>query len=117
MADNFSVWKEHFIKQAKGLIPHENYFYRVVTAGREEGSMEEGKNNVKVVTPLAQIVERAKNAPTDTYDPTTGVIRQLLSKPRKVRTSKKRAPKKSTKKKAPKKKARKGTKKRLIKKR
>lgn len=93
MSDNFNVWKQHFINQAKGLIPHQDQFYKVITAGREEGSKEDEKN-VKIISPLKGIVERAENAPTNIYDPTTGVIRQSLKKPRKVRRSKKKAPRK-----------------------
>lgn len=98
MDDNFAIWRKHFVDQAKGLIPHQSQFYKVTTSEREEGSMEGGKKDVKIVE---QMVERAKNAPRTIYDPTTGVMRQSLGKPRSVRTLKKKAPakkKKSTKK-------------------
>ena len=118
MEDNFAVWKKHFIDQAKGLIPHQSQFYKVTTSAREEGSMEEGKKNVKIESPLKQMIVRAKNAPQTIYDPTTGVMRHSLGKPRSVQTSKKKrsVKKKSTKASKSKKKTPKKTKKKISKK-
>lgn len=89
MSNNFEVWKNHFIRQAKGLIPHEKQFYQVTT---EKGDSEKIKNdhNVTLVSPMQEVVERAKtniNNPIPTYDPVTGVVRHLARKPRSIRKS------------------------------
>lgn len=77
MNEEFHLWKEHFINQAKGLIPQEIFFYNVSTQkGRGEPSA-----NIKMVSPTEQIVKRAKatlsqvpTSPPTVYDPVTGVI-------------------------------------------
>jgi hypothetical protein len=78
MSEDFQVWKNHFINQAKGLIPHQKRFYKV--------SMQQGGGSqpiIKMVSPTEQIVERAKStldqAPS-VFDPVTGVMQQTKIK-------------------------------------
>jgi hypothetical protein len=83
MAEEFQTWKEHFINQSKGLIPHERKFYKV--------SMQKGRGGeptIKMVTPTEQVVERAKSKltePPNIYDPVTGVMQHTDSKHVKVK--------------------------------
>jgi hypothetical protein len=78
MSDEFQAWKNHFIEQAKGKIPHQKKFYRV--------SMQQGGGSqpaIKMVSPTEQIVERAKaniEHPPTVYDPVTGVMQQTIGK-------------------------------------
>ena len=92
MTEEFQTWKQHFIEQAKGLIPHQKSFYKV--------SMQQGKGdqpNIKMVSPTEQIVERAKSSlvqPPSVYDPVTGVMLQTSGKHLKIPTARKRKGKK-----------------------
>lgn len=78
MSNEFQTWKEHFIDQAKGLIPHQKYFYTV--------SMQHGKGEkplIKMISPTEQVVDRAKaklNHPPSVYDPVTGIMQHTSSK-------------------------------------
>lgn len=92
MSNNFEVWKNHFINQARGLIPHQEKFYSVTVD--KGGGAEVGKNNesINLVSPMQQVVERAKtdiSNPTNIYDPVTGIIRHSSTRPRTVRKSSK----------------------------
>lgn len=82
---NFEVWKQHFIKQAKGLIPHEQSFYPVTT---ENTKQSDSSTPVKLVSPMQDVVERAKtdisNPTTPIYDPITGIMRQSVKRSRTV---------------------------------
>jgi len=94
MADKFTAWKQHFVKQAKGLVPHEDTFYNVTTEKSGEKAFSNANPNVTLVSPVQQLVERAKNDKPETstiYDPVTGVMRQSATKHQRVRKySKKR---------------------------
>jgi len=105
MGDNFAIWKQHFINQAKGLVPHQEKFYKV--ASQNEGV---GKGitsgEIKMVTPTQEVVERAKTQPPlppAIYDPISGVMAHSLGRPRSVRKYKKARPTKKKKVKANKK--------------
>lgn len=78
MEGEYQMWVQHFIDQAKGLVPHQKTFYKI---GSQRG---EGKNTIQLVTPTKQVVERAKSSleelRKDTYDPITGVVHQSMSK-------------------------------------
>jgi hypothetical protein len=79
MSDEFQTWKQHFLDQAKGLIPHQKKFYKVSVQQGGGGS----HPPVKIVSPTEQIVERAKaslNQPPTVYDPVTGVMQQTNRK-------------------------------------
>lgn len=116
MGDNFEIWKQHFIKQARGLIPHEKVFYKVseqTGRGKEE--------NIKMVSPTEQVVERAKSNlsnPPVVYDPVTGITNQPIYKKKnnvrkrkqKGKISKIKKPKKPSKKKQSSKKGKKSSK-------
>lgn len=88
MGDEFQTWKEHFIEQAKGLVPHQRKFYRV--------SMQHGKGGeppIKMVSPTEQVVERAKSTlsqPPTIYDPVTGIMQHANRKHSKINTPRKR---------------------------
>lgn len=74
MADEFQQWKQHFVNQARGLIPHQSNFYRV---SEQKGRGDE--QNIKMVAPTQQIVARAKSSlanPPVVYDPVTGITKQ-----------------------------------------
>lgn len=76
MEGQYQIWIQHFINQAKGLVPHQKAFYKV---GSQRG---EGKPVIQLVTPTEQVVERAKASlkeKNDTYDPVTGVVHQSVS--------------------------------------
>jgi hypothetical protein len=91
---NFDVWKQHFVKQAKGLLPREDSFYPVTTEVNANRSISDGQIKVDLVSPVQQAVERAEsdiNSYTPIYDPVTGVTRHSSGKLRSVR--KKRATK------------------------
>ena len=94
MDEEFKIWKDHFIDQAHGLIPHEKRFYKVSTQkGRGV------KPNIKLISPTEQIVERAKSSlsnPPEVYDPVTGTM-QTKKRPRQVKNSRKRRKKKEQK--------------------
>jgi hypothetical protein len=78
MSEEFAVWKRHFINQARGLIPHQNKFYKV----REQKGSGGGSANIKLVTPTQQVVERAKSTLSDppvVYDPVTGITNQPIN--------------------------------------
>ena len=88
MSEEFQTWKHHFIQQAKGLITHQKRFYKV--------SMQQGKGgpqNIKMVSPTEQVVERAKTnlvqAPS-VYDPVTGVMQQTSGRHLNIPTHRKR---------------------------
>jgi hypothetical protein len=115
MSEEFQAWKNHFIDQAKGLIPYQKKFYKV--------SMQQGggtQPQIKMVSPTEQIVERAKASlqPPSVYDPVTGVMQQTKGKhiptsyKRKRKISKKRNQKKISRKKKMKTKTKKQKKKR-----
>lgn len=85
MTEEFRSWKQHFIDQAKGNIPHQRIFYKV---SKQEGSGEEP--NIKLVTPTEQVVERAKSTlsqPPSIYDPVTGIMQQTGGKHTKILSS------------------------------
>jgi hypothetical protein len=91
---NFDVWKQHFVKQAKGLLPREDNFYPMTTEANVNRSISDGQIKVNLVSPVQQAVERAEsdaNSYTPIYDPVTGVTRHSSGKFRSVR--KKRATK------------------------
>ena len=72
MGDDFVVWKQHFIDQARGHIPFQKKFYKVSSQGGRGG-----EPSIKMVTPTEQLVERAKSSlshPPSIYDPVTGVM-------------------------------------------
>ena len=72
MGDDFVVWKQHFIDQARGHIPFQKIFYKVSSQGGRGG-----EPSIKMVTPTEQLVERAKSSlshPPSIYDPVTGVM-------------------------------------------
>jgi hypothetical protein len=83
MSDEFQTWKEHFINQSKGLIPHQRKFYKV--------SLQKGRGDqpiIKMVAPTEQVVDRAKSKLTEApniYDPVTGAMQQTDSKHIKVK--------------------------------
>ena len=80
MSEEFQAWKQHFIQQAKGLIPHQKRFYKV--------SMQQGKGdqpNIKMVSPKSDLVQ-----PPSVYDPVTGVMQQTSGKHLKIPTRRKR---------------------------
>lgn len=122
MGDNFQEWKQHFIDQAKGLIPHEKKFYRVSQQKVKEPTREV---NIKMVSPTEQVVERAKatisNPPTK-YDPVSGLMLKSEVENSEIRvkrkTIRKRAPKPQKRKvsKKPKSKSKSSSKKKTIKK-
>lgn len=95
MSEEFHTWKQHFINQAKGLIPYQKKFYKV--------SMQQGAGSqptIKMVSPTEQIVERAKaslDQPPTVYDPVTGVVQQTNVKHIKPTSPRKKKRKKSTK--------------------
>ena len=76
MGDEFQIWKRHFIDQARGVIPHQRNFYKVSNQkGKGEGE------NIKMVAPTQQILERAKASLSDppvVYDPVTGITNQPI---------------------------------------
>lgn len=87
MGDRFSVWKRHFENQARGLIPHDNAFYKVSSDSKKRGEGD-SESKVSLVSPTQQVVERAKNQIKyhDTiYDPVTGIMLHSTGKPRSVR--------------------------------
>lgn len=96
MSEEFQVWKQHFINQAKGLIPHQKRFYKV--------SMQHGAGvqpTIKLISPTEQIVDRAKASleqPPTIYDPVTGAMQQTSGKHIKTTTPRKRKRKATTKK-------------------
>lgn len=87
MADNFAVWKQHFINQAKGLIPHQEKFYKVASDNRRGGNgITSGE--IKMITPTQEVVQRAKTQsplPPAIYDPLSGVMTHSAGRPRSVR--------------------------------
>lgn len=88
MGEEFQTWKQHFINQARGLIPHQRKFYKV---SLQEGGGEQPR--IKMVSPTEQIVERAKatlEQPPSVYDPVTGVMQQTSGKHIKARRPRKR---------------------------
>lgn len=88
MSEEFQTWKQHFINQAKGLIPHQRKFYKV---SMQQGGG--GQPTIKMVSPTEQIVERAKASldhPPSVYDPVTGVMQQTKGKHVKIATHHKR---------------------------
>lgn len=88
MSEEFHTWRQHFIDQAKGLIPHQKKFYKV---SMQQGSGEQPK--IKMVSPTEQIVERAKaklDQPPSVYDPVTGTMQQTNGKHSKIKTPHKR---------------------------
>jgi len=92
MADNFAIWKQHFINQAKGLIPHQEKFYKVAS---EKGGGGKGltSGEFKMVSPTQEVVERAKTQPplpVSIYDPISGLMTHSSGRPRSVHTSYKR---------------------------
>jgi len=95
MGDNFATWKEHFIQQARGLVPHQRKFYRV--------SLQHGKGGepaIKMVSPTQEVVERAKsnlNDPPSVYDPVSGVMQHTEGKHVKVMPKRKRKSKPTSK--------------------
>lgn len=95
MSEEFQAWREHFVNQAKGLIPHERKFYRV--------SKQEGKGKdpiIKMVTPTEQVVERAKaslSQPPSVYDPVTGVMQYTGNKHTPIKRKKTNPKKKAVK--------------------
>ena len=100
MNEEFHIWKQHFINQAKGLIPQGKHFYKV--------SSQKGKGettaNIKMVSPTEQVVERAKSAvsqapsvPPTVYDPVTGVIQSSKRLPHGKAISRKRKKKNTNK--------------------
>ena len=97
MGDEFHVWKQHFIDQARGLIPHQRNFYKV--------SEQKGKGDqpsIKLVSPTEQVVERAKSTLSDppmVYDPVTGVTNQPINETIKKKRTYKRKRKTDKKKK------------------
>lgn len=118
MADEFQIWKDHFIRQAHGKMPHEKKFYNV-----SEQVGQGGGANIKLISPTQQMVERAKSTlshPEDShaptiYDPVTGVMQNSTKEHRKVKSPRKRKYKTHSKKGAkkrriPKKKVKKGQK-------
>jgi len=90
MGDSFLAWKQHFIKQAKGLVPHQDSFYNVTTE-RNAGNGDTSSNiKTTLVSPVQQMVERAKSDVIEgsaIYDPVTGVMRHSGRKVRRVRRS------------------------------
>ena len=97
MMGNYQMWVQHFIDQSKGLIPHQNFFYKIAFNGQKG----DGKTAIQVVTPTEQVVARAKAtlvAPIKhSYDPVTGVSHQSPQNRRGERiTLKRKNPKKST---------------------
>lgn len=93
MSEEFQTWKEHFIEQAKGLVPPQKNFYKV--------SMQHGRGKeptIKMVAPTEQVVERAKSSladpppaqPPSIYDPVTGVMQQSSEKHKKAHRTRKR---------------------------
>lgn len=91
MGDSFQAWKQHFIDQARGLIPHQKNFYKV-DEQRGKGSNE---SNIQLVTPSEQVVERAKatlSHPPTVYDPVTGIVQNPSPKQRKRKYVKKKKP-------------------------
>jgi hypothetical protein len=88
MSEDFGAWKRHFINQARGLIPHQNSFYKV---REQKGGGGGGEQNIKLVTPTQQVVERAKSTISDppvVYDPVTGITNQPLNES--IKTTQKR---------------------------
>lgn len=108
MGDKFSIWEQHFIKQAKGLVPHQDNFYKVTSEKQRDTDMTKGDTGSKVNPHVGQIVERAKNAPTTIYDPVSGVARQTVRSRHRVKTSKRKGPTKRRRQSIPRKKKRKG---------
>lgn len=101
MGDEFQAWKQHFLQQAQGLIPHQKKFYNVSEqTGRGDGA------NIKLVSPTQQVVERAKSTlsqvhdtqPPNTFDPVTGVMLPSPKKHNKIRFAHKRKKKTQSKK-------------------
>lgn len=75
MGDSFQEWKQHFIDQARGLIPHQKNFYKVVQQRGKGGN----QANIQLVSPTKQVVERAKSTlsqPPTVYDPVTGLVQK-----------------------------------------
>jgi len=96
MADNFSVWKQHFVNQAKGLIPHQEKFYKVASQ-KDGGGKGITSGEMKMVTPTQEVVERAKTQsplPSAIYDPVSGVMVHSSGRPKSVRRYKKKPSKK-----------------------
>jgi hypothetical protein len=92
MTEEFAAWKQHFINQARGKIPHQNRFYKV----REQkgGGNGGGEANIKLITPTQQVVERAKSTLSDppvVYDPVTGITNQPMNKSIKTTKRKKQS--------------------------
>lgn len=93
MGEEFQVWKDHFISQARGNLPHQKGFYNV-----SEQLGQGGSASIKLVSPTQQVVERAKStlsnsedmqAPT-IYDPVTGVMQSTSKKHSKIKSHRKR---------------------------
>lgn len=89
MSEEFQTWRQHFIDQAKGLIPHQRKFYKV--------SMQEGKGKepaIKMISPVQSIINRAKSEiahPPSVYDPVTGIMQQTNRKHVKVTSKRKQS--------------------------
>lgn len=90
MGEDFRAWKQHFINQARGSIPHQKYFYKV---SEQKGG---GDPHLKlhIVSPTQQAVDQAKATLSDppvVYDPVTGItnqpINESIKKPRKRKQS------------------------------
>ena len=98
MGGDFEIWKRHFINQAKGLIPHQDRFYQVTSEKGSGEGMQNDKHPITIVSPMQQIVERAKTDiinPSPIYDPVTGVVRHSVKRARTVRKyTKKKQPSK-----------------------
>lgn len=89
MGDKFDIWRRHFEKQARGLIPHDNTFYKVQTAPQNNQQEIFGKK-IQIGPPTQQAIERAKSSlynPPTIYDPVLGIEHHFTRKPRSVRTS------------------------------
>lgn len=89
MGDDFEIWKNHFIDQARGRIPFHRKFYKVSNQGGH-GTRVSGDPSIKMVTPTEQVVERAKTTlsdPPSIYDPVTGVMQHSEGDHTGVRTS------------------------------
>lgn len=90
MGDSFDEWRRHFVAQARGLIPQQRNFYKVVNQHGKGGN----EGNIKLVTPTQQAVERAKSTlshPPVVYDPVTGIAQktETVSKRQKRKYKKK----------------------------
>lgn len=88
MTDKFTIWKNHFINQAKGLIPHQHSFYGV--SSQNKGNEVKSEHQSKIMLPTQEIVERVKRAqpnPLSIYDPVTGEMSHFSNSSRGVRRS------------------------------